>query len=146
MYFLATAVVPNSENVEDIWKELEDLDVKYSIKEEDTDDDDETTGGHYSDAFIGARWNGWIHNNRKRIEVFEDSGMTDEENLKNNLIPVKNVSPGFWEYLPQVLITPEKWYDREEGDGMEDEEWEKIFFETLKNYPEHVLVALCCHT
>lgn len=88
---------------------------------------------------IGGRWDGWIFAEREPAP--DDACHTPE----NNACPVRDIPLDEVDGMPFAVITPDgHWHDAE-NDAPADE-WHRHVKDLAGRYPDHLAVAVDCHT
>jgi hypothetical protein len=86
---------------------------------------------------IGGRWDGWIFAEREPA-----SGDTCHT-LESNVRPVRDIPLDEVDGMPFAVVTPDgQWHD---ADDVPDE-WHRHVKDLAGHYPDHLAVAVDCHT
>jgi hypothetical protein len=86
---------------------------------------------------IGGRWDGWILAEREPGP--DDASHTPEKNVR----PVRDIPLDEVDGMPFAVVTPDgHWHD---ADDVPDE-WQRHVKDLTRHYPDHLAVAVDCHT
>lgn len=97
---------------------------------------------------IGGRWDGWIFGPERESTSGDGSGGFNFDHAhrmpENNARPVRNIPLDEVDGMPFAVVTPDmQWHG---ADGVAPGDWPSRVRELAGRYPDHIAVAVDCHS